>query len=64
MKRWVCKDWYFEIEQSHVRAYINEPETCFFKWRRAEDDRQHTDRCGWYEVTMIWIDDQPETAFP
>ena len=64
VKRWVCKDWYFDIEQAHVRAYQNEPVDCFFERLRSEGERQHTDRCGWYDVVLTKLDPQPETAFP
>ena len=57
-KRWVCKDWYFDIEQAHVRAYQNEPKDCFFKRRYPEDERQHTIRCGWYDVTLTKLDNE------
>ena len=58
-KRWVCKDWYFDIEQSHVRAYANEPkEGCYFKRRFPEGEREHTERCGWYLVGMERITDE------
>ena len=58
MKRWVCKDWYFDIEQSHVRAYQNGPKDCYFKLRLDPSQRQHTVRCGWYDVTMERRDDE------
>ena len=61
MKRWVCKDWYFDIEQSHVRGYDNQPSRCFFKAiNNRSDAGEHTARCGWYNVTMDYIPTQGE----
>lgn len=56
-KKWVCKDWYFDLEQSHVSSSRVKPEDCYFKQQYPSDQRRHTARCGWYYVDFIRIEE-------
>jgi hypothetical protein len=56
MRRWVCADWYWDIDHFHVAVDDAKPRLCHFKALVPIPNADiHTEQCGVMDITMTAV---------